>query len=557
MKNAVNGLEEERDKLFNFRPCLFAAFFLVLGITFAYIRIVHGASYLWLLAFLPAFALLLVFSENWKAVGARLAAALLLFFFFCLGGNCFYAQIEDFQALPVYEGNYLVVGEVESKRTSDEWTELVLTDTYIGEDKVEGRVSAILALYRAEKVKVGDKVLLRGEISTDLSLIGKYGFKSTEITKKSCYALKTEGVCTRIDRSKDGFLLTRARVEEVVYAGMDETPAALTLALLTGDIGGVDSELMQNMRYGGIAHVFAVSGLNVGALFGCCLFLYAKTPLRSVPKSARFLLLVGVLFFYSGICGFSASVVRAAITCAVCYFARLFGVGNDLLNALGFAAILILLLSPAELMGVGFQLSFLACLGLFLLAKPINRLFDGVAIAYRRRFPRRYTAEQEKLLAEGDTLPPSMGTLAWRGVSGLLSASIAAQVATLPALLFHFGYVSGWSLLLNFLFVPITDGLFTVLLPLVGVACLLPTAFSGILLYPPSLVWSAAILVFEWADFSSFALSDLQFSFAVCVCYYGGILLSTDKLNISVRARKICALALWLTFAVGVHLGNL
>ncbi len=557
MKNAVNGFEGEKDKLFNFRPALFAAFFLVLGIVFSYFRILHGASYRWLFVLLPVFLLPLLFSRDMEDGLSRLCGVLLLAVFFGIGSISFRSQIIAFQEQPAFCGEYVVVGEVETRKSKEERVALILKNVYVGEEKVGGRLTAYLPIYEAGQIQVGDKVLLRGKVTTDTSLVNSYGFKSAEITKKSCYLLKSEEGCMKVGRTKDPFLLVRSKVEEVVYAGMDETPAALSLALLTGDVSGVDGELMENMRYGGIAHIFAVSGLNVGALYACCLFLFSKTPLKRTPKAARFLLLVGILLFYSGICGFSASVVRAAITCAVCYFTKLFGVGNDLLNALGVAAILILLLSPAELMGVGFQLSFLACLGLFLLTRPIDRIFDGIKNAYAKRFPRKLTKEEEKLLARGDTLPPSVGERAWRAVSGLLSASIAAQAFTFPALIIHFGYVSGWALLLNFFFVPVTDALFTLLLGLVTLACCLPTAFATALLYLPSIAWSTSVLIFECIDFSTFGLFALQISMGACVCYYGGILFLTDKLNVSPRLRKYFAYAFWTAFAVGLHLCNL
>ncbi len=553
MKNATNG-RGTKDKLFNFRPTLFAAFFLVFGVTFGYYRVLYGASYLWLL--LPAVALLLPlpFSADGRDFLLRLGTVCLLAACFCLGTLRFRAQIFAYQDLAPVQGERIVLGVVESKKEKEESVKLLLKELVIDEEERDGKLVAYLPVYKAEKVGVGDKVLLRGEVTTDVAPMGEYGFKEYEITQNIAYRLTTDEECVRVDESGDLFLLTRARVEEVAYRGMEETPASLTLALLTGDVSGVDSELMENMRMGGIAHIFAVSGLNVGALYGCLLFLFSRTALKRTPSAARFFLLVGVLFFYCGVCGFSASVVRAAITCAVFYFNKLFGIGSDPLNSLGFAAIVILLVSPAELFGVGFQLSFLACLGLFLLMKPTTQVFDEIGKVYVKLFPRKYTLEQEKLLKAGDTLPPTIGQRAWQVVVGVLSASISAQLATVPALLIHFDHLSGWSLLLNFFFVPITDGLFTLLLPLVGIACVLPTAFGVALLYIPSLLWSAAILTFEWADFSTFELSGLSFSLPLCVCYYLGVLFLTDKLNIPARLRKGLAVAFWGAFALGVCL---
>ncbi len=557
MENATAGVgERERDKLFNFRPALFAAFFLLSGIGFAYARIVYAASWWWVLFLLPVAILPLLFSEGIQGGLLRLGTLAILFICFGVGFLSFRMQITAFQDARYILGEAVVLGEVENCKRNEEGVTLTLKNLYINEEECKGRLRVYLPVSAAQSVDVGEKTLVRGEIKTDTSLTGKHGFRGSEIGKKLYYTMTTEEECVRVGRASDPLLSVRGRMEQVVKAGMDETSAELTLALLTGDVTGVDGELMDNMRYGGISHLFAVSGLNVGALYGCCLFLFQKTFLKRTNKVLRFLSLAGILLFYSGICGFSASVVRAAITCAVCYAAKLLGVGKDMLNTLGVAAIIILLLSPVELLGVGFQLSFLACLGLFLLMKPTTHVFDEIGKAVKKRFPRKYTAEEERVLADGDNLPPSTGEKIWRGVRDVLSASIAAQVMTVPALLYHFGYLSGWTLLLNFIFVPLIDALFTLLLILTVVCCILPFA-AGVLLYVPAVLWSALILLFEIVDFSSFGLENVQISLALCVCYYGGTLFLTDKLNISPRLRRWLAVAFWVCFAVGLHLYNL
>ncbi len=540
MKNAVNSSGESSDKLFNFRPMLFAAFFLVLGVVFSYYRILYAISYAWLLTLLPVFLFPLLFSSDFCNFLFRVSAVLLLALSFGVGVIVFRGQTARYESAPKYVGEMTVVGDIENRKTSSYGTQLTLKNLIFEQEVVEevdGRLSLYISDLKAKELAVGDRVLLKGRVETNVALGGEYGYRESDISKKVYYTMDVTGYA-KVGKSQDGFLLVRGRLEEVLYAGMDETPAALTLALLTGDIGGVDKDLMDNMRYGGISHIFAVSGLNVGALFACCMLLFSKTPLRRAPKPLRFALLCGLLFFYSGVCGFSASVVRAAITCATLYFTRLFGVGNDPLNALGFAAIVILLVSPAELMNVGFQLSFLACVGLFTLMKPTGYVFDELQKAYRKCFPRRYSEEEKEVIESGDTLPRRMREDVWLGVKTLLSASIAAQLATLPLLLIHFDRISGWALLLNFFFVPVTDALFTALLSTSAIACLLPTAFSGGLLFLFSIAWSGAILIFQAVDFSSFAITGVQLSFGACVFYYGALSFCTDKLNISSKLKK-------------------
>ena len=149
---------------------------------------------------------------------------------------------------------------------------------------------------------------------------------------------------------------------------------------------------------------------------------------------------------------------------------RKLGGAADNLNILGVAAIVILLLTPCALFEVGFQLSFTACLGIVLFAKRIGYVWDEAYKLYRKRFPRKYTDEEKKMLEKGDTLPPTIGERAYRSVASVASASFAAQVCTAPLQYMAFGYLSGWSFLLNLFFVPLLGAVFTVLLLCVFVA---------------------------------------------------------------------------------------
>ncbi len=551
MKIVAKEGMESKDKLFNFRPALFAAIFLIFGILFAYFYLLRGVSTAWLWLFLPVGILPLCFCRSLEEIFQRITALLLLISCFALGFIGFRSQVYGYQDCVLLSGEVIVCATVENKTEGEESALLLLSELSVDGKAVKGRLNAYLPRPFADETRIADRVVLRGELGTDNEVFAEYGFKSGDIFKDRYYTLSADELAV-VGRSGNLFLCLRARMEKVLYAGMDETPAALTLALLTGDTSGIDAGLWANMRYGGISHIFAVSGLNVGALFLFCLFLFHKTPLRRTPKAVRFFLLVGLLFFYAGVCGFTASVVRAAIMCAVGYFYRLLGTGSDLLSGMGVAAFGILFFFPTQLFDVGFQLSFLACLGLVLLTKPIGQVFDEGYQALRRRFPKRYTEEEREILANGDTLPVGIGESLRKSVVTLLSASLAAQIMTLPALLIHFGYVSGWSLLLNFIFVPFTDGIFTILLVLTGIACLLPTAFSGVLLYLPSVVWSAATLVFEVADFSSFALSGVKISAAICLSYYGGLSFLSDKWNVTRRMKIFLALLLLGSCFVGV-----
>jgi competence protein ComEC len=273
-----------------------------------------------------------------------------------------------------------------------------------------------------------------------------------------------------------------------------------------------------------------------------------KTPLKHTANPLRFLTVAALLFIYAGVCGFSASVVRAMVICLISYLGRLLWVKTDFLQSLGAAAIIILLFTPSALFEVGFQLSFAACLGLALLTKPIGQVCDHVYKLYRKAVPIKRTEEQLAILSTGDTLPPTIGERVYRTAASFFSATTAAQIATAPLLLHYFGYLSGWATLLNCLFVPLISALFSALLVFVVLASILPAICASVVLFLPNAVWSALLLLFQAVDFSSFALSGLMLSAGACVCYYAACVFSTDKWNLDTKLKYILSVTSILGF---------
>jgi predicted membrane metal-binding protein len=113
-----------------------------------------------------------------------------------------------------------------------------------------------------------------------------------------------------------------------------------------------------------------------------------------------------------------------------------------------------------------------------------------------------------------------------------LSVTIAAQIATAPLLLYYYGYLSGWTLLLNCVFVPIFTCAFSLFLLSAALAAILPFFAQGIL-YVSNVVWTLLLLVFQTADFTNFAISGLRMNVFVIIPYYVSCLFITDKLNLS------------------------
>ncbi len=548
MNNAVDcNREGRRDKLFNFRPALFAAFFLAGGILFSYYRMEEGISLWWLCALLPVAALPLAFCGSVERLYKTGIALLLLIGVAALGFLLFRSQVYAYTDCPRYQGEVTVTGEVYSTSRAERYYQVTLTDISVDGKEVDGRLNAYLPLSYVEKIEVADRVLLKGNVTTDVATQDDWGFRAYRIGNGTRYSLSaSEGWTT--GRSNNPFLLLRSRMERVIYAGMDDTSASVTLALLTGDTSGMERGLEENMRAGGISHVFAVSGLNVGAVYLLVLFFLRKTPLRRRAGWVKLLCLALPLFFYAGVCGFTPSVMRATLLCIFAYCARAFQTKGDLLNTLGLSACILLLFAPTSLFEAGFQLSYLACFGLVLLSKRIGQVCDEGYLRLKKLFGKGGEARTE------ETEALSVGGRVRKWTVATLSCTLAAQIFTAPALLMRFGFLSGWTILLNLFFVPILDGLFTLLLVTVAIACLLPLAWSVAFLFPFSAVWSALLLLFQTADFSTFALTG-GLSAGGCVCYYLGLTFLSDKWNVSRFLRAGLAIGCFIGFLASFLVG--
>ena len=529
----IEEMDVTEDKLFNFRPIFFFAVFFMLGIVFTVLRQSKNISLWWLCLFVLLF-LPFVFCRSIVRAKRIFIGIFSLFCAFALGCCTFSFQTEKFQNGGIYNGTYAVQGRI-IKRAEDGDFLCVTLDTLVVEGKEEkGKLVAYLPTSYASALAVCDEVLLLGNLRTDTRVFESGELQAYTIQENRRYQMYA-GDCVVTGRKINLFLLLRERIEKAVYSGMDETPAAVTMAILTGDTDGIGSGLLQNIRYGGIAHIFAVSGLHIGALYAFCLWVIEKTKGYRMHKALQFFLVAAVLLLYGGVCGYSASVIRAVVMCLCLYASHLIGLGKDLSERLGLAAVVVLLIYPVSLYTVGFQLSFAACLGIAWLAPTIRKTCYAVGGLFAKE------RDEETDEEERDGKPPTIPQRIVRSVVSFFSATVSAQLATAPISYNAFGYLSGWSLLLNCLFVPVLSAAFSALLFFVVIACVLPLSASRIVLCVPNALWSLLLLVFEWFDFTSFALTGVTLGGGVVAAYYIALLFFTDKWNISKPMRRVFA----------------
>ncbi len=246
----------------------------------------------------------------------------------------------------------------------------------------------------------------------------------------------------------------RSHVEAALarFVPHDE-PRALLRALLLGERHAISGETREQFARTGLLHLLAVSGLHV-LLVGMLLhgllrpFLLRMGLRFRAMEIGRALVTIAILCVYALVTGGSDSVWRAVLMATLAVAGRAFQKPSAGTNALAIAALVLLILRPTRLFGVGFQLSFLAVLGLLTLGRTINdvrpkRVYDSAALSWL-----------------------------WNATA----ATVAATVATAPVLLFHFGRVPLAGLVLNLPAVPLTLMAFASALLTVGLAWIPPVA---------------------------------------------------------------------------------
>lgn len=249
------------------------------------------------------------------------------------------------------------------------------------------------------------------------TFIASDGWKRAEVSVRGMTWLGRLGLSLQSLRQR---LLRRLRgssVSEDAYA----TIAAMTL----GDKTALTTQLRESYSKAGVSHVLALSGLHLGIIYAMLALLLGQRRNTMLGLVAT----ITLIWLFALMVGMSPGIVRSAamftLYTSMSYLSREYLT----LNSLAAAATIILVASPAMLWDVGFQMSFLAVLGIVI----------GHAMVRNNRFYVRYSR---------------------RGVVGklvsLVFVSLAAQTFVLPLVMYYFGNVPLYFILANIVAVPLT-----------------------------------------------------------------------------------------------------
>lgn len=248
-----------------------------------------------------------------------------------------------------------------------------------------------------------------------------------------------------------------------------EGTAPLVNALLTGDRSSLDSSVMNSFRDSGASHILALSGLHLGIIYGILLKVTSIFGKHPTVKAVRSLIIISLCGIYTLATGASPSLVRAFLFILVNETARLTHRSNNPLRVYCAALFIQTAINPQVISSTGFQLSYLAMAGIFLLYPALKKWYPQEAAG--DMLIEKGTGPTESDGLEGMMIDKDAGrarrcwtswmktivSAAPRKIWDAAALTISCQVFTGPLAWWKFGTFPKYFLLTNLLSLPLTS----------------------------------------------------------------------------------------------------
>lgn len=150
-------------------------------------------------------------------------------------------------------------------------------------------------------------------------------------------------------------------------ATMDADELAVFKAMAIGDKRNISRSLKEDYRRSGAMHLLALSGLHVGMIYALLQALLSIFGGSKAAKMIRRIVILAFLWTFALISGLSPSIFRAVLMLSFYELSDCVGGGRDGPSSTAISAIVIMLLDCEAIRDIGFQLSFSAMAGIFLI----------------------------------------------------------------------------------------------------------------------------------------------------------------------------------------------
>jgi len=220
-------------------------------------------------------------------------------------------------------------------------------------------------------------------------------------------------------------MISRKFVSILHDNGLKGREFAVASALIMGQSDMLDNETLQAYSGTGVMHILSVSGLHVGVIFIIISFLLGFMKTKGSQLYLKTAIILFTIWAYALLTGMSPSVLRSAAMFTFISFGNASNRYVHIINSLAVSAIALLLYDPLMINNIGFQLSYIAIIGIVFINKPIAELW----------YPKNRISEY---------------------IWGLIAVSIAAQVATAPLAMLYFHQFPAYFIPANLVAIPLS-----------------------------------------------------------------------------------------------------
>ncbi|WP_179337003.1 ComEC/Rec2 family competence protein [Winogradskyella ludwigii] len=278
---------------------------------------------------------------------------------------------------------------------------------------------------------------------------------------------------------------------KLIEAGFKGDALSIMNALLLGQRQTIDKTVYNNYVNSGTIHILAISGLHIGIILLILNFVFSPILYLKYGNFIRPLILVIILWSFAIIAGLSPSVTRAVMMFSIISIAMHLKRSTNIYNTLVISAFIILLFKPTFLFAVGFQMSYLAVLGIVSVQPIIYKLWK----------PKYWIIDKP-----------------WQ----IFTVTLAAQAGVVPISLFYFHQFPGLFFISNLVVIPFLGfilgfGLLIIVLALINI-------LPNFIVVAYSYVIDSLNNFIAWvAQFEDFLLEDIPFTILQVICSYAVI----------------------------------
>ncbi len=293
---------------------------------------------------------------------------------------------------------------IEVNNSNKKWNKVISEISWLkSTDSVIQCKESVLLYFDVDSVKVGDVLTLNadlykiknkgnpGEFNSEYYYWGKGIDKIGFVSSKGFIRLGNS-----IPWLIKWSLESRDYLASILQKYLKGQELALAQALILGDRSFLDPETTIDFGNSGAMHVLAVSGLHIGIILEMILFLLQLFS-KFLSRHQSLVIALILIWIYTFISGLSPSVLRATFMFSILAISQLNGRNYNTINSLFFTCFLLLLVNPLFLFDIGFQLSFLAMLGIFWFYRPVSnwifisnkwirKIWEGTAVGIAAQF---------------------------------------------------------------------------------------------------------------------------------------------------------------------------